>query len=47
MQLEQSTGFHTQALAELDGKTAEILVAEGRADAVLKYIDMLSVGPAG
>ena len=39
--------FRNQPLSDFSDKTAEDLVCEGRAEDVLRYIDMLSAGSAG
>ncbi|HXR93144.1 MAG TPA: hypothetical protein VN750_22980 [Steroidobacteraceae bacterium] len=39
--------FRSHPLRDFDYKTAEILVSEGRADAVIRYIESLSAGPSG
>ena len=39
--------FRNQPLSDFSYKTAEVLVSEGRAEDVLRYIDMLSAGSAG
>lgn len=39
--------YRSQLLAELDGRTAELLVASGRSDAVLRYLHNLSAGSTG
>jgi uncharacterized protein (DUF2384 family) len=39
--------FRNQPISDFDYKTAEVLVSEGRAEDVLRYIDMLSAGSAG
>ena len=39
--------FRNQPLADFGYKTAETLVSEGRADDVLRYVEMLEAGPAG
>lgn len=39
--------YRNQPLSEFNYKTAEVLVSEGRAEDVLRYVDMLSAGSAG
>jgi uncharacterized protein (DUF2384 family) len=39
--------YRNQPLPDFGRKTAEVLVSEGRTEDVLRYIDMLSGGPAG
>jgi uncharacterized protein (DUF2384 family) len=39
--------FRNQPISEFGYKTPEALVSEGRAEDVLKYIDILDAGPAG
>jgi uncharacterized protein (DUF2384 family) len=39
--------YRNQPLSDFEYKTAEVLVSEGRAEDVLRYIDMLSAGSAG
>jgi hypothetical protein len=39
--------YRNQPLSDFGYKTAEVLVSEGRADDVLRYIDMLSAGSTG
>ncbi len=39
--------YRNQPLSDFSYKTAEVLVSEGRAEDVLRYIDMLSAGSAG
>jgi uncharacterized protein (DUF2384 family) len=39
--------FRNQPLSDFGYQTAEVLVSEGRAEDVLRYIDMLSAGSAG
>lgn len=39
--------YRNQPLSDFNYKTAEVLVSEGRAEDVLRYIDMLAAGSAG
>ena len=39
--------FRNHRIADFNDKTADVLVAEGRAEDVLRYIEMLSTGSAG
>lgn len=39
--------FRSHPIGDFDYKTAEILVSEGKADAVIRYIESLSAGPSG
>lgn len=39
--------YRNQPLSDFSYKTAEVLVSEGRAEDVLRYVDMLSAGSAG
>ena len=39
--------YRNQPLSDFDYKTAEVLVSEGHAEDVLRYIDMISAGSAG
>lgn len=44
---QAASWFRNHSIADFSGKTAEVLVSEGRAEDVLRYIDMLSAGSAG
>lgn len=44
---EAASWFRNHPISDFNGKTAEILVSEGRAEDVLRYIEMLSAGSAG
>ena len=39
--------FRSQPIRDFDYKTPEILVSEGKADAVIRYIESLSAGASG
>ena len=39
--------FRSHPIRDFDYKTPEILVSEGKADAVIRYIESLSAGPSG
>ncbi len=44
---EAESWFRNHRIADFNGKTAEDLVAEGRGEDVLRYLEMLSAGPSG
>lgn len=44
---EAALWFRNHPISDFKGKTAEVLVSEGRAEDVLRYIEMLSAGAAG
>lgn len=44
---QAATWFRNHPISDFNGKTAEVLVSEGRTEGVLRYIDMLSAGSAG
>ena len=39
--------FRSHPIRDFDYKTPEVLVSEGKADAVIRYIESLSSGPSG
>lgn len=44
---EAAFWFRNHPISDFNDKTAEVLVSEGRAEDVLRYIEMLSAGSAG
>lgn len=45
--LKAWTWFRSTPIAELDGKTAEVLVQEGRFEEVMKLLEIYDAGAAG